>query len=120
MDANETVSISSELIETVIGEHTKFKGTVDTDKPFRIDGYYEGSILSSSLVLVTPSGSFYGTIDCKELQIEGRGEGKVICRDVLRIAETGVFTGDIQTVDLITVRGSVIDGTCSISNMRSK
>ena len=47
---NDSISIDSELIETIIGLNTKFKGSVKTDKVLRIDGEFEGEIESTTVM----------------------------------------------------------------------
>ena len=111
---NNTVSISSQTIETVIGSQTKFKGNVRTDKPLRIDGYFEGDIDSTNLVIISECGVFKGSINCGELQLVGNGEGKVNCSGLLQFAATGKFLGDVVTKSLITVPGSIPHGTCKM------
>ena len=111
---SQTVSISSETIETVIGSQTKFKGNVRTDKPLRIDGYFEGEIDSSNLVIISECGVFKGTLKCGELQLVGNGEGKLDCSGLVQFAQTGKFIGDVVTRSLITVPGSILHGTCKM------
>ncbi len=111
---NNTVSISSETIETVIGSQTRFKGNVRTDKPLRIDGYFEGDIDSSNLVIISECGVFKGTLNCGELQLMGSGEGKANCSSLMQFAATGKFVGDVVTRSLITVPGSLLHGSCKM------
>ena len=111
---DKTVSISSETIETVIGAQTRFKGNVKTDKPIRIDGYFEGDIDSSALVIVSSCGTFKGKMVCKELQLMGTGEGTVDCSDLMQFAETGKFVGNVTTRSIITVPGSILHGSCKM------
>ncbi len=108
----QTVSISSETIETVIGSQTRFKGNVKTDKPIRIDGYFEGEIDSTALVIITGTGVFKGKIKCSELQLSGVGEGTAKCDGLMQFSETGKFVGDVTTRNLITVPGSILHGSC--------
>ena len=109
-----TVSISSETIETIIGAQTKFKGNVKTEKPLRIDGYYEGDIDSTNLVIISECGTFKGNLNCRELQLVGNGEGKVNCSELLQFAASGKFVGDVITKSIITVPGSILHGTCKM------
>ena len=110
----ESVSISSRIAETVIGSQTKFKGTVKTEKPIRIDGYFEGEIETADVVFVSESGEVNGTVVCREMQLLGKGSGKLTCSELLRITETGSFEGEIAAADLETVKGSVIKGNIQI------
>lgn len=111
----EIISITSKVTETVISEQTKFKGSVVTDKPIRIDGYFEGDIDTTDVVMVSPTGEIKGTVKCKEFQLYGKGSGTATCADLCHVAENGVFEGDITTTALITVRGSRLNGKVQIN-----
>ncbi len=110
----ESVSITSKVVETIIGVNTKFKGSVTTDKPIRIDGVFEGDITSTDVVYVSECGSFQGNVSCKELQMFGKGEGKAICEELFEFASTGSFKGELSAKNLVMGRGSVLEGTCKI------
>ncbi len=114
----ESTSISTETIETVISAKTCFKGNVKTENPIRIDGVYEGEIESTSLIIVTGTGSISGKVSCREMQLHGKGKGTLFCSQVLDIKAGAVYEGDVVTKNLVTVEGSVIDGTCSMLKFR--
>ena len=113
--AAESVTINSQIIETVIGAQTKFKGTVTTDKPIKVDGYFEGTIDTTSTVDISETGEVNGTIKCRDFNLVGRGKGNVICTNLCQFAPGGYFEGDITTADVITVKGSVINGKILIA-----
>ena len=117
-DFNNSVSIDSEIIETIIGLNTKFKGSVKTDKILRIDGEFEGEIESSDKIIISETGKFKGTIKCSELKLDGYCEGKLTCTQLLRIADIGIFCGDVTTKNIIMTEGSLLDGTCTMKPMR--
>jgi len=110
----ETVSINTSFVETVIGSQTKFKGSVTTDKPIKVDGVFEGEIHSTDVVYVSETGYINGTVECRECQLTGKAEGKITCTELMQIAEIGYFKGELVTEDLIVVKGSKIDGTCKV------
>lgn len=112
---NDVISIDSEIIETVIGAGTKFKGGVKTDKTILIDGVFEGTIDSTALVIVSEVGKFKGTMNCRILQIYGQGEGQITCSELCKFSGKGKFSGDLVTKDLVTVEGSVLDGTIKMT-----
>ena len=115
MAGYESVSINSQIMETVIGAKTKFKGTVMTDKPIKIDGYFEGTIETTSSVVISETGEFSGTMKWADFNLIGKGKGNAICTNLCQIAPGGYFEGDITTADLITVKGSVINGKIIIA-----
>ena len=110
----DNVSISTAVVETVVGAQTKFKGTVNTDKPIRIDGDYEGEIISTDDILVSEGGHLNGTVSCKYFHLIGKAEGKITCSDLMEFTPTGEFKGDIETKDIIIVKGSKLEGTVKI------
>ncbi len=116
--ASGTVSIDSETIETIIGVNTRFKGTVQTNKTIRIDGVYDGIIESDSLVIISETGSFTGTLSCRELRLDGNAEGTVSCTELIRIADIGKFCGDLTTKNIIMTEGSLLDGKVVMKSLR--
>ena len=114
----ESTSISTDTIETIIGANTVFKGNVTTDNPIRIDGIFEGEISSTSLIVISATGKLSGTVECNEMQLYGHADGTILCRELLNIKSEAVCQGDVTTKNLVTVEGSVLDGTCKMLKMR--
>ena len=115
---NASTSVDSVIVETAIGVDTVFKGSINTNKPIRIDGHYEGEINSDNLIIISETGFFSGDMKCRELQLQGKGEGTVVCTELMQLSNTGAFRGNIATKDIILVRGSQIDGQIDMASMR--
>ncbi|MBR4143821.1 MAG: polymer-forming cytoskeletal protein [Firmicutes bacterium] len=115
---NASTSVDSVIVETAIGVDTVFKGSINTNKPIRIDGHYEGEINSDNLIIITETGFFSGDMKCRELQLQGKGEGTVVCTELMQLSNTGAFRGNIATKDIIVVKGSQIDGQIDMASMR--
>ena len=115
---NASTSVDSVIVETAIGVDTVFKGSINTNKPIRIDGHYEGEINSDNLIIITETGFFSGDMKCRELQLQGKGEGTVVCTELMQLSNTGAFRGNIATKDIIMVKGSQIDGQIDMASMR--
>ena len=115
---NASTSVDSVIVETAIGVDTVFKGSINTNKPIRIDGHYEGEINSDNLIIITETGFFSGDMKCRELQLQGKGEGTVVCTELMQLSNTGAFRGNIATKDIILVKGSQIEGQIDMASMR--
>ena len=111
-----SVDIDSDIVETIIGADTKFKGTIKTSKVIRIDGEFEGDIDSDNLVIVSEVGNIKGTVRCATLQLDGHGEGEANCTELMKFAPCGSFTGDVITKNIILVEGSVLDGDIKMTH----
>lgn len=112
----DTVVVAAENYETIIGTQTKFKGIVKTDKDIRIDGYFEGTLETTATVIISPTGVMNGILKCNVLKLQGKGYGNAFCTNLCDIAPGGYFEGDVTTADLITVKGSLINGRIIITN----
>ena len=113
-----STSVDSIIVETAIGVDTVFKGSINTNKPIRIDGHYEGELYSDNLIIVTESGSFKGDMKCNQLQLQGKGEGTVVCTGLMQLSSSGAFNGKISTKDIVLVEGSQLDGQIEMASMR--
>lgn len=113
-----SVDIDSEIIETIIGADTQFKGTINTSKVIRIDGQFEGEINSDNLVVVSECGTVKGTIKCATLQLDGHGEGEANCTELMKFAPCASFSGDVTTKNIVLVEGSILDGDIKMSHNR--
>ena len=114
MDNNNSVSISSDVYETIIGQKTVFKGNVNTDKPIKIEGVFEGTIESLGSVFIADTGRFDGILHCRNLELVGTLTGKVKCSDTFRFALSGKFQGEATTANIDIRPGSSFDGTLKI------
>jgi len=113
-DNTESINLSSIVAETIIGEGSKFKGNVKTDKAFKIDGCFEGEIVSTEVVIITENGTFKGTLSCKDLQLLGKVEGNVSCEDTVQITTGASIIGDIEAANFLTQKDCTIEGKCTI------
>ena len=114
------ITISSMVAETVIGAETTYKGSVSTSKAIRIDGHFEGEILSGGTVIIGESGQFIGTVECTSLYMSGRLEGTVTVSERLECTESGRIKGDLTVRELILAEGAIFDGTCNMSKFNEE
>ncbi len=113
-DVNNTVTINSDITETIIGKKTTFKGSVNTDRPFTIEGNFEGDVVSTTNVIVAETGVFKGTMKCHTLDLKGDVNATVICEDVMRFAESGKFRGDAEVANIDIHPGCDFQGNLKI------
>ena len=109
-----TVSLSSDISETVIGARTSFVGNVTTDTPVRIEGIYEGEIHGNCAVEIAESGSFKGTAECETLKLSGKADGNLNCAKLFEMVPGCEFTGEVTTKDVIIKEGCVFGGKLNI------
>ncbi len=90
--------------DTVYEGKLSFKGTV------RIEGRFTGEILSDGILNVGKDAQVNGTLNVGELLLSGHFQGDITAKRRVVVYASGVLEGNIQTPNLLTEEGGVIEG----------
>lgn len=93
---------------------TVFKGEITSPNDVRIDGTFEGKIVSEGRVVIGEDAVINGDIDCFNLDMLGTIEGNMYVRDTLSLKDGCRVNGNIQTRRLWVELGSSFNGNCSM------
>ena len=96
----------------LLGPGTVVKGEIRINGDFRIDGTLHGSIECKGKIVVGPSGSIEGDIQCQNADFSGEVKANVKVAELLTLKETARFSGDILTSKLAIEPGAKFSGTC--------
>jgi len=106
--------VFSDQVETLIGQETQVKGTVNAGGTLRVDGQVEGEITAKGDVVIGETGNVKAQIRARSATIAGSVYGNVEVTDKLELAPTGKLYGDIKTGVLIIGEGAVFKGACEM------
>lgn len=95
--------------ETIIAEGVCIKGTITFKKLLRIDGSFEGELVSTGKVIIGPTGSVKANLNLEEAFISGKIVGDINVTKRLILRGRAEVRGDI-TAPLL----SVDEGVCII------
>ncbi len=109
-----TNGTSSALNSIVNG--TRIEGKVHCENDIRIDGALKGSLTCNSKVIIGPTGTVDGDIECENAVIEGHFIGILTVRDSLQVKESANIKGDINTDKLVVHAGAVFNVSCLMKN----
>ncbi|GLR18617.1 bactofilin family protein [Portibacter lacus] len=103
---------------------TQLDGTVKADNDFRIDGTLIGNLNCKGKVIIGPSGTVDGEIDCVNALIEGNFNGALKVKELLSVKDTAKITGEIVTDKLLVQSGAIFNVKCqmggqTLSNVNS-
>lgn len=101
--------------ETTLGEGVTFRGELSFDRLLRIDGSFEGELLSQGKVVVGPKGRVKANLNLREAIIEGEVEGNIVVQEKLELRGEAKITGDIEAKSLCVDEGVKIVGHLTIS-----
>lgn len=104
-------------IDTIIGPGTKFEGSIEAIGIVRVDGEFNGNIVTKGDVIVGENGRVDGTISARNMVVSGSSEANLNCYEKLEIRSQGRVSGDITVKSIIIEENAIFNGKCS---MRSK
>ncbi|MBN2533238.1 MAG: polymer-forming cytoskeletal protein [Spirochaetales bacterium] len=102
------------LLNSIIGEGTRFKGEFDLNGLLRIDGDFSGIIRTNGKVLIGSNGRVECTMYAGTVVIGGILRGDIFSTDKVTILSTGMVIGNIQSPRLVIEDGVILNGNCKI------
>lgn len=105
--------------ETTLGEGVTFRGELSFERLLRIDGSFEGDLLSQGKVVVGPKGKVKANLNLREAVIEGEVEGNITVQEKLELRGEASVRGDIQAKSLCVDEGVKIVGHVTITSSDS-
>jgi len=112
--SNGAISTPSTTSSNSLVQGTNVEGTVQAEKDIRIDGTMKGTLICKGKVIIGPTGTIIGDVQCENAVIEGRFEGVMTVGEVLHVKETAKVEGDISTQKLIVQPGSIFNVKCKM------
>lgn len=101
--------------ETVIAVGVSIKGTMSFQKLVRIDGNFEGELLSSGKLIVGPTGTVKSNINLEEAFISGEVTGDITVKKRLVLRGRAKVRGDVTAPLLSVDEGVTIVGILNIA-----
>ncbi|WP_139414721.1 bactofilin family protein [Chlamydia abortus] len=110
----------SEEPETTLGEGVTFKGELAFDRLLRIDGTFEGILVSNGKIIIGPKGCVKADIQLQEAIIEGAVEGNITVSGKLELRGEAIVKGDIQAGTLCVDEGVRLLGYVAIVGINTE
>ncbi len=112
MAKNETVPQINEVSRIASG--TDIKGNLVSQSDIRIDGSFEGDLITSGKLVLGDTAIIKGNIICSSADVWGRVDGELIVGDSVTFKANSNFFGNLKTVRICIEMGAVFNGTCRI------
>ncbi len=93
---------------------TKIKGDIDSPGDIRIDGCFEGRLVSKGRVVVGEKAVIKGDVICENADFWGKSTGSVYAKDTLTLKDTCSVEGEIHVRKIVVELGANFNGTCKM------
>jgi len=107
-------------IKAYMGEDTIFNGLLNFTGTVRIDGKFEGQVITEDTLIIGETGHLTAEISAGTVVCMGYVEGTVIASQKIEIHSTSKVVGNIKSPALHIEVGGVFDGTCDMSGKETK
>ncbi len=116
MNSNYERSTESANVNDVsrISAGSVIKGEITSPNDIRIDGTFEGKIISQARVVVGEKAVIKGDIICNNADYWGRIEGNSFVKDTLSLKDTCVVEGDLHIRRLQVELDAKFNGVCKM------
>lgn len=106
--------ITDDRVSTSLGKETSFSGTMRFEKSLKIEGRFQGRVLSSGFLYVEQGAEVDADIEVGSVVIAGTVRGNVLARDKVELLGTARLYGDVRTAKLKIADGVVFEGKCEM------
>src|SRR5262245_51741114 len=105
---------------TVIGQKSRFKGTLKGEGSVLVCGTLRGGIDIKGPLTIALQGTVEADVDVQSAQVTGRARGKLRAASSVQVDSTGVVEGEVATPVIDLKPGSVLRGRASIAGLASR
>lgn len=110
-----------DIINSVIGDGSSFKGTFLVKGSFQIDGKFEGDLkIDGHLIIGTNGRVKTSTIITESITIAGTLIGNISAQKEVVLIETGRVLGNIEAPKIDVGEGAIIQGEMTITGGQKK
>lgn len=97
-----------------LGAGTEFKGTLTFEGNIRLDGNFEGEIISGGSITVGEGARVKADIVTGSALVHGQVEGNITAKERIELRSTARVIGDIKSPVLAIAEGVILEGKCII------
>jgi cytoskeletal protein CcmA (bactofilin family) len=97
-------------ISSILGNGCKFTGDVEAKGTIRVDGEFDGKIVSTDSVIVGKGGLVRGEIHAAHTAVSGTVEGNIFAKKKVELEAGSKLIGDVESVSLVIEDGVFFEG----------
>lgn len=97
-----------------ISAGTEVQGNLISQSDIRIDGVFEGDMVTSGKLVLGDKATIRGNVICSSADIWGIVEGELCAKESITFKSTASFTGNLKTNKICIEMGAAFNGNCKI------
>lgn len=105
---------AKEEVKAFLGEGTEFNGLLSFEGTVRIDGKFEGEVVSKDTLILGESAVMNAEVSVGIIIVRGKIAGNIVASKKIEIRSDGEVIGNIKTPLLFVEEGAILDGKCEM------
>ena len=105
---------SNQEFGTTIGPDASFKGEMSFDKGLRLQGKFEGKIVSGGRLHIAREARMQADVETGAIIVEGEVKGNLTANDRIELKQTARVDGDIRATKLTVDEGAAFSGHVTV------
>ena len=105
---------AKEEVKAFLGEGTEFNGLLSFEGTVRIDGKFEGEVVSKDTLILGNSAVMNAEVSVGIIIVRGKIAGNIVASKKIEIRSDGEVIGNIKTPLLFIEEGAILDGKCEM------
>jgi cytoskeletal protein CcmA (bactofilin family) len=102
-------------IKAYMSNETVFKGTLSFVGTVRIDGKFEGKVVTDDTLIIGEMGEIKADVEVGSFICMGKVEGTVRAKEKVHLMASSRVSGNFVTPSLTIEQGALLDGNCNMS-----
>ena len=103
-------------VHTILGKESEFDGKLSFDGQVRIDGKFQGQIITKDTLVIGDGAKVNAEISAGTVIVNGLVEGNIKASQMIELHQPGRVKGNLETPALSIDRGVIFEGTCKMES----
>lgn len=108
-----------EIVNSIVGPGTRFKGEIELSGIFRVDGDYIGSLRIDGQVIIGSRARAACTIHANSVVVGGVFCGNIVAKERVILLSSCVVIGSVMAPTLVVEEGTLLHGEFMITNKKA-
>jgi len=109
-----------DVLKAFLSEGTEFKGLLTFSGTVRIDGKFEGEIITQDVLVIGESAQVKAEVTVGQILVKGKLIGNINSTQKIEVFTTGQVIGNIRTPALLMEEGAILEGQCEMVRRESE
>jgi len=107
-------------LKAYMGADAVFNGSLSFEGTVRIDGRFEGQVVTKDTLIIGETGQLIADISAGTVVCKGKVEGTIVASQKVEIHSKSQVLGTVKTPALYVEVGGIMDGQCDMSGQENK